>query len=538
MVKKKSFISLFLSFFMIIPVIFMLAACDNGKSTLDNLQNEYGVVVDGGGFKQGSILVSEKVELTSDEGQNVLDAIKDQEYNKDGDIYIYDISVFLDGTEVQPNGNVKVTLPAPSEIISEYVVFHIKNSGCEKLSSMFENGKISFETSSFSYFVIATEEEKAKVNFLAQCDPYEGGYITENGSKVDFGNGRQVEQGTQITLNAVANYGYIFKGWGTRDANWNLTIISTEATHTFTVTEDTYVQAIFKTKVTSLELDAHNAGFTYGENDKISDKTVVTIGAESTPNPEYVLVYGVTVEGKTNLTKDTDYTIDLGGLDFTKEGLYTITYTYKEDTSIKATLKIEVVKPADGSLTEEEWNEAMSYWASQTNVKVVSSYASNDGFDDLGAQIMIYQFNGTAFSEDGGFENDPVDYKGKASYLVKEGDTYSTFNCWDDENWYKQTNESVKEEYDWSIENQIYACRDFDGNKIDFSYAKFSFDATTKTYKNSDGSITIAFTFDNDKLTKIVVTVVLNDEGNIRTNVNTITFGDAVVDVPTDFIIQ
>lgn len=158
--------------------------------------------------------------------------------------------------------------------------------------------------------------------------------------------------------------------------------------------------------------------------------------------------------------------------------------------------------------------------------------------DELGAQIMIYQLNGTAFSEDGGFENDPVDYKGKASYLVKEGDVYSSFNCWDNENWYKQSDEYTKDQYDWSLENQIYACRDYSGNKIDFSYANYSFDVTTKTYKNSDGNITIAFSFDNNVLTKIVVTVVLNDEGINKTNVNTITFGDAVVEVPTDFITE
>ena len=57
-----------------------------------------------------------------------------------------------------------------------------------------------------------------------------------------------------------------------------------------------------------------------------------------------MLVSGVTADGNKSLTKDEDYTIDLGGLDFNIVGVYTITYTYKKDTSIKATLKVEVVE--------------------------------------------------------------------------------------------------------------------------------------------------------------------------------------------------
>ena len=50
------------------------------------------------------------------------------------------------------------------------------------------------------------------------------------------------------------------------------------------------------------------------------------------------------VETDVYLTKDVDYTIDLGGLDFTKTGTYTITYTYIKDTTIKTTLTINVVE--------------------------------------------------------------------------------------------------------------------------------------------------------------------------------------------------
>lgn len=189
--------------------------------------------------------------------------------------------------------------------------------------------------------VYAMFEEKPMINFCAGCTPYEGGYITENGKEVDFGNGRGVEPNTKITLTAVANNGYVFKGWGTRDDDWNLTIFSTDATYTFTVTKGTYVQAVFEERPTGLKIDAHNAGFTY-EDGKLTT-TVYKIGDEIKPNIEYVGVYATYSSEDVYLTIDEDYTRDLGGLDFEKVGTYTVTYTYKADTSLTATLTVQVV---------------------------------------------------------------------------------------------------------------------------------------------------------------------------------------------------
>ena len=85
-------------------------------------------------------------------------------------------------------------------------------------------------------------------NFLAQCYEYNWGYITENGKKVDFGNGRQVEKGTRITLTAVANEGYDFLGWYFYNEQQAETLISENATYTFTVNRELYVFAKFAQK--------------------------------------------------------------------------------------------------------------------------------------------------------------------------------------------------------------------------------------------------------------------------------------------------
>ena len=81
--------------------------------------------------------------------------------------------------------------------------------------------------------------------FIAYVDSYVGGRITENGQTVEFGNGRPVETGTQITLTAVADEGYTFVGWYRSVGDQTEECISTDSTYTFTVNDTMYVYAKF-----------------------------------------------------------------------------------------------------------------------------------------------------------------------------------------------------------------------------------------------------------------------------------------------------
>lgn len=201
--------------------------------------------------------------------------------------------------------------------------------------------------------VYALFEEDVMYTFLAQCESYSGGYFEENLQRVDFGNGRVVAPNTKIKLTAIANEGYIFKGWATRDDEWNAIILSTEDTYEFTVSESVvdnrgmyYVQALFEEKANGLRIDAHNAGFTYNENGELT-VTVYKIGSEIKPNIEHVGIYATYNSYMTEdkyLTLNEDYTRDLGGLDFTKAGTYTVTYTYIADPSISISLTVQVVE--------------------------------------------------------------------------------------------------------------------------------------------------------------------------------------------------
>ena len=81
---------------------------------------------------------------------------------------------------------------------------------------------------------------------LFNAYPTEAGYITENGQEIDFGNGRRVEKGTQITLTAhVKVEGYRFVGWYT-STDQSETLISTDATYTFIVNENMSVFSKFE----------------------------------------------------------------------------------------------------------------------------------------------------------------------------------------------------------------------------------------------------------------------------------------------------
>ena len=153
--KKKSLLVTIL-LLLITVFAFSLTACNNEVGTLESLKNEYGIVVDGGSFEEGSTLVSNEIAATAAEAAEALAAIADQNYNKDGSVYIFDIYVTKDGKEVQPDGKVKVSVPVPNVEVDNYLVFHVKSdNSVESLVPTVADGKISFEVSSFSYFVIA-----------------------------------------------------------------------------------------------------------------------------------------------------------------------------------------------------------------------------------------------------------------------------------------------------------------------------------------------------------------------------------------------
>ena len=137
----------------------------------------------------------------------------------------------------------KITLTAVEYYGYKFLGWYFYNDEqAETLIS--ENATYTF-TVNRELYVFAKFAQKEMYNFIAYSAPYNGGNVTENGKKVEFGNGRMVEKGTQITLRAEANEGFTFVGWYKSDNDQTEELISADATYTFTVTERTYVYAKF-----------------------------------------------------------------------------------------------------------------------------------------------------------------------------------------------------------------------------------------------------------------------------------------------------
>ena len=137
----------------------------------------------------------------------------------------------------------KITLTAVEYYGYKFLGWYFYNDEqAETLIS--ENATYTF-TVNRELYVFAKFAQKEMYNFIAYSAPYNGGNITENGKPVQFGNGRMVEKGTQITLRAEANEGFTFVGWYKSDNDQNEELISADATYRFTVNERTYVYAKF-----------------------------------------------------------------------------------------------------------------------------------------------------------------------------------------------------------------------------------------------------------------------------------------------------
>ena len=137
----------------------------------------------------------------------------------------------------------KITLTAVEYYGYKFLGWYFYNDQqAETLIS--ENATYTF-TVNRELYVFAKFAQKEMYNFIASSAPYDGGNVTENGKKVEFGNGRMVEKGTKITLTAEANEGFTFAGWYKSVGDQTEELISADATYTFTVTERTYVYAKF-----------------------------------------------------------------------------------------------------------------------------------------------------------------------------------------------------------------------------------------------------------------------------------------------------
>ncbi len=135
----------------------------NGCGKQNELKSETGITLTGGDFARGARLVTEKLNNTAEKVSKALELLpKECEALAETEIAAIDISVFSDGVKVQPNGKVKVTVPAPLKDVVKYSVYHVKNdSEAEKLDCETKDGKVTFETILFPFSSLPIPKKKA-----------------------------------------------------------------------------------------------------------------------------------------------------------------------------------------------------------------------------------------------------------------------------------------------------------------------------------------------------------------------------------------
>ena len=169
-------ISKLIAFVLVLVLGVILVACgnkggggDNTATTVNELTAESGVSASGT-FEGGSKLKAEAHAADSEKGLAATSAI-DKPYDS-AKVAVFDITLTKGGEKVQPSGKVKITMPKPFEA-DEYVTYHVKGDVVEELETAVVGDKISFETTSFSYFVITTNKvmHRTKLNYKGVWAP-------------------------------------------------------------------------------------------------------------------------------------------------------------------------------------------------------------------------------------------------------------------------------------------------------------------------------------------------------------------------------
>lgn len=182
---------------------------ESGKD-LDQILGEYGITLDGGNFSDTAKLIVEEVGLDTQTATEIFDKFIQEGITLDNEAktYLFDICVEDGGVEVQPDGTVKVTIPAPEGSDEEYVVYHVKDSGdIEEIISYLQDGKLVFETDGFSVFVISVKNKQTGKNLTVKNYVNRQAGFTNFGFNHVFVNGYPIRDSENLKDEFVFNTG-------------------------------------------------------------------------------------------------------------------------------------------------------------------------------------------------------------------------------------------------------------------------------------------------------------------------------------------
>ena len=340
------------------------ASCDgcNGGGKTGELKSSMGVTLTGGNFGKKAKLITEKVEMTEENAKSMIDKLPEEfKLLANEKMTTIDISVESDGVKVQPDGKVRVSVPAPIEGVEEYMVFHIKSESIvERLDCEFKDGNVVFETDSFSPFVFLDNSDSSEL-VIKNPGPCEGtvtvtyfmGVVT-TWYKIHSGEEKKIYSRANETVKLFVECGYDFvlDGWFMeKDGKIESTPFSTESMiEGKTVAGEKTIVCKFAADLTNMESVWAFPG-TSNMPKGYTDGRAATSVYIKPGNQTGIDLSKLIIKGKKKKDGKLIYTIlapeqfvvtGLDKVDYSKEGEYRVEYKVKVSDEIELTLVITV----------------------------------------------------------------------------------------------------------------------------------------------------------------------------------------------------
>ena len=341
-------------------------SCNSCTKIMNELKSESGVTLVGGNFEKQAKLITEKLQATDENVQQSIERLPDEFQTYEGsDLVAMDISVESKGVKVQPDGKVKVSVPTPIEGVTKYWVFHIKNEKeVEQLEAEFKDGKLTFETDSFSMFIFIDAESGEKVTIKNQ-GPCEGsvfvkittkGYfrdiVREFKINTDEEKTFYIKKGTIINISLLGAYDIDYKGLY-REVNGVVEDkpFTTAQFPQYTVEEG---EQILVAKFAGNLNGVYQLWAFPGESGVpavFNDGRAATELYIKPGNPNNIDVTALIIKGLKRKNDKLRYTllspeqydiIGLDELDYSKEGTYRVEFIAKENKELWASITIHV----------------------------------------------------------------------------------------------------------------------------------------------------------------------------------------------------
>lgn len=343
------------------------SGCNGCGDQTNELKSSMGVTLTGGNFGKKAKLITEKVEMTETTAKSTIDKLPAEfKLLADEKMSVIDISVESDGVKVQPDGKIKVSVPAPIEGVEEYIVFHIKSENIvERLDCEFKDGNVIFETDSFSPFAFLDNSDSSEL-VIKNPGPCEGTVVVSSEfeffyssdfmviDKIYSGEEKTIysQANTKLSLSVECGYDFVLGGWfEEKDGKIESTPFSTESlVEHETVAGTTTIVCKFAADLTDMESVWAFPGDSNMPKGYADGRAATSVYIKP-GNQTGIDLSKLIIKGKKEKSFRQVYTLlapeqyvvsGLDGIDYSKEGEYRVEYKVRVSDEKELTLVITV----------------------------------------------------------------------------------------------------------------------------------------------------------------------------------------------------